>query len=590
MVDFGHYKECLETKFHGTPTRFTVFQIYFPFVDFEEWRAPVNNTTDWVTAFKNLIGRTTHFGHFLFAFCLPSQCKESDITQVMESTMVKSLTNPLNISLHSSQTDAEDPYEKYNGVNRMAYAAILVVIAINIIATIVSRYQSRKNKVLQCFDIAENHNKITGPAREVDDERLYFYTSFKAFFIILGVLIHHAMPPHLCLVLMKSSVFSYYRKNGIGKMIFCPLNFMSGVITSSLGYVALRPLLGKIPISTIVTARLFRTVPVIFSFILLVLAVPVAYPIIPRTMKGPLFDYTWMNVTEGCLKNGWKELLMMGDYVQNRESCVPAVWYVATDFKIAILSLPLMFALKKSLSLGVTFAVSQVLWGSIAQYIYLGTTPRPYGLIASNQNMRFDEAFTDKHSNPIQYISVYAIGITWAHLTLYHSKRRYGSGLLAFICFLLTCISKAYLLNMYDEDGVPLVSDSFERFYVVFDNVITTFLMTVAYDQLMNMDWMISLGKSQLCSILSRISFTSFVFTTIFNVYFLSRHDSPPEYDMIHVFGDLIYAFTQSVVWGYFMSLFFEFPIINLLKVVMGDKKDKVKTKGDSALESKKES
>lgn len=513
----------------------------------------------------------------LFVLCLPSKCSEEDIKTVLKAREFGHLIKPLEISLYSSQAPDEDSFKEFYPIPKIAVLVLMTIIALNFYATWTEN--TLTSKVLQCFNISVNHGKLTGPCRQLEDERLYFYNVFKAAYLLLGFIGHSLAPISLVYTPLVMPVFWQFRDS------FTPYTFHSGflgvssntIATSSLAAITLIPIIDRISLSKVLVARIVRTIPVV----ILAMAIQLVIPAMSPSKSGPMFDAIYRNLTSNCLQHGWKELLMMGNFLKFSEHCVAVSWFVSLDFQMFVLCFVLMVILKRSFRTGTIFATLQISIGLLLHYYQTGTTSRPYNLILSESDHNISENWPSKYTHPVANIVPYTIGVLlgYAVLNTKSMKSNWKVGWSSFLIAIgIIVISGA---GFYDRNGVPRVSEPVEKVWNVLQKPLFCLAMAIAfYYGLMGSERVKRMGKSQLATVLSRITFTSYLFNNIFTIYLMATKKQPIDPDGINVAGHLLYVSISSMVGGYLMSLFFEVPVANLFKLLIIDKSRAIAVNG----------
>ena len=103
---------------------------------------------------------------------------------------------------------------------------------------------------------------------------------------------------------------------------------------------------GKVHFFSFVILRYLRMLPVIIGYQLIVFAFnPFGH--------GPLSNYVHQNVSHNCLHNGWREIFLISNTLNERESCNVTGWYLSADFQLYILSFAIISIINRSPKRGI---------------------------------------------------------------------------------------------------------------------------------------------------------------------------------------------------------------------------------------------
>ena len=164
-----------------------------------------SNASQWDMLLINQIEQNKYFPH-RFAVCLPSECSVQDLQTILDSRYISSLVHPLNVSVHSGDSIADDD----SFINRIKPIQVLALIflAIPVILTILASVTNNDNKVIQSFNITLNTQRFFEEPVANEDSRMNFFYFFRVFYVVSGI------PPH-------SVLRVHERINGL------PLRFIS---------------------------------------------------------------------------------------------------------------------------------------------------------------------------------------------------------------------------------------------------------------------------------------------------------------------------------------------------------------------------
>lgn len=416
ISSLGDYSQCVNIRFNKSYARYTMIQIHTPLPkDMDTLSIPrpshLDVTDGWKYHYSNRIGALRYIPQ-IFSVCLPSQCTRSDIESTLHSSYLQNALHPIRLSVFSSETRTE-PYFQVTIVTNVARLTVLSVIIFTVMSTLVSRSRGRSTPT--AFDVVENSRKLL--AEPVCDQRLHFFSGYKAIYLFFCTLGHATVP--LTKPIMIEGIYPYtYIANDLFSQVFSnatgfviTTNF---VVTACLSMIAILPEVkrrkGNISIVSFVLVRALRTLPTICAYIILVMSLPWM-----MTSNEPLVNPVQKDILRRCWSNWWREILFISNTVDILDTCHQFAWFISADMQIAILSSAAILLFYKSPATSLALIALQLVTSMAAQYSYLewkNITPKM--LIFSLDANSIWTGFRDIHVKTITYIPSYTAWSAWS--------------------------------------------------------------------------------------------------------------------------------------------------------------------------------
>lgn len=340
LQDFGHYSQCIKSTFEGTASRYVLLAIHWPvpevkgktswttlamspgqFEQLASEKTRENYTRHWIGKFNRNIDSLTMYPQLL-AVCVPSTCGNSDVSGLL--TQLQAHIAPLNISVYSSETLAEDSFSEYNGskiqiVSRLTLALVILLTLVSTVLCILNP-QKWKESFLGHFDAKSHTARLFSFPHSSAVRRTEFISGYKGLYLISGISNHAYMPLTPAIAFHYVPIHSlevydpfwnFFQKG----MATFNINVTVSAMLNSISWVEqLEKSKGKTTFALFLLLRILRTLPITIC----VLLVMYSFPILP-TGTGPLVDKAQHFMLTNCLNNGWKELLFISNFQQIKE-------------------------------------------------------------------------------------------------------------------------------------------------------------------------------------------------------------------------------------------------------------------------------
>ena len=137
--------------------------------------------------------------------------------------------------------------------------------------------------------------------------------------------------------------------------------------------------------------------------------------LLPHLNDGPFYADLTSHLYSNCVRNGWKEFLLISNEQPVLEMCSIA-WSISADFQLYVLNYFVIFFLITRPKLGFLLALVQCLIVSVFSLIYMRIYRIPiyYNII---QNFLYDPSlFEDSYLHSFFHNNVYTLGIICAFL------------------------------------------------------------------------------------------------------------------------------------------------------------------------------
>ena len=159
--------------------------------------------------------------------------------------------------------------------------------------------------------------------------------------------------------------------------------------------------------------RMFRTLPVLFGFVLVTQTLPLI------RFGGPMMKHVQENTAEMCYQYGWSELAFVSNFIPISKMCNPVNWFVSLDIQLYVASFLIMKLLVKSEKSAFLAMIAQMVIGCLASGLFsLYNNILP----VLSFNLRDLDATVANYSlitnHTAHYIALYPIGMLIGYLIM----------------------------------------------------------------------------------------------------------------------------------------------------------------------------
>ena len=571
ISDFGHYRQCLYSKFNGSNTRYFLIQVTHP--GHEVHPKPWHKRDQFVDVVHPSNFRPAPILH---AICLPSECSRQDVEGLLKDDVVKSKIFPLELNIFTSESfDDTDPFEEYRLSRLVAKTIIYFLVILTLIASLTSRLLPA-NSILQAWNAVENHKRIFSDMTLFSDERLYIFNFYKTMFTMIGLFSHVVVcfttkaAPFVHSIIGVTLPHKAVKPDPAG-LLSVNINF---VFSAALAVINVVPMMPKLSFTLFVVGRALRTMPVL----IMVTLIFIAFPFFDDNPfgRGALYLEMHKNITANCVTNGWRDVLFMTTSLQWTNICNQPSWFITVDFRMYVLSFLVFVFLAKSPKIGLSLLATQTVVGIVIHYWSLKVNnvfpPIPF-------QFDRDDNMADTWSNALVdtrgHIASYCVGMALGYIILKTEKWKSVSITHVILSFMAIFACLYAFVSVYDPRSQQ--SSLTDEQQLIFASTIRLFYLSSvawAFHALgFSSDVMISFSKKKIFAIVSRFSFSVFMIHSLFVSYFQSTLTQIPEYSHLYIFCIFLFVSFVSFPSAYLIMILVEYPFGNLLKRVLKNKK-----------------
>ena len=567
ISDFGHYRQCLYSKFNGSNTRYFLIQVTHP--GHEIHPKPWHKRDQFVD-----VVHPTNFrpAPILHAICLPSECSRQDVEGLLKDDVVNSRISPLRLSIYSSESfDDPDPFQEYRLPRFVAKTIVFSLVVLTIMATLKIL---PNNSIVQAWNAVENHKKIFSGPSSFPDDRLYVFNFYKTVYMLAIMATHLCYgftmkaAPYLHAAGKSALPFGYSLSQSVTTLAVSG-NF---IVSAGLAVLTVIPMLPKLSFSMFVVGRALRTMPVL----IMVTLIMIAFPFFDGNPfgRGPLYLEMHKNISGNCAINGWRDVMFLTTSLRGTSMCSVISWFITVDFRIYVLSFLTMVFLAKSPKIGLSLLALQAMVGTLIHYWSLQVNnvfpPITVGFESSD---RLIEIWETTYFDTRGHISSYCVGMAFGYVILKTKKRASVSvtHVVLSLTALLGCIYS--FISIYDLRTQESIL-SYQQQLLFASTIRFFYVSSFAYlfYSLLNSDAMISFCKKGIFAIGSRFAFSTFMIHQLFISYFQSTLTRLPEYSYVYILSMYLFVLVSSLVSGYLIMILVEYPFGNFLKMALKEK------------------
>lgn len=572
ISSLGDYSQCINLKFNNEFARYTMIQIHSPLPkDMNVMSISKSNkldiSNDWKYKYSNQIGAFRYIPQVI-SICLPSQCSTNDIEIIINSSYIKNIISPIKLSIFSSESKSEQ-YFNVTTVTTVARITVLSVIIFTIIATYVTRNResTSKSSTLAAFDIVANSSNLM--ADPVCDERLHFFSGYKAIYLFFCTIGHATVPLTRPTIIEGIYPFTYISSDSMSKFFSNATGFVittNFVVTACLSMIAILPEVkrrkGNISIVSLILVRALRTLPTICAYIILVFSLPWI-----TTSNEPLDNPVQKDMIRRCTSNWWRELLFISNTVDIVDTCHQFAWFISADMQIAIVSSVSIVLFYSRPVTSFALIVLQLIASMILQHIYLdikGITPKL--LVFSQDANSIWVGFRDIYVKTVTYVPSYSIGLIFGILMANSIIiKNINTVKYLMILSVITCLIVTSTPSLLYTDKYFYFPLKYESIYAVLSCAthsltIGTFIYCV-YHYPKNL--IVKFFSSKPFIVISRLTFSAFIVQPL--ILLFNRKN---RYSSLYQMQDGVFNYIVCLLFGYLMYITIEAPFYNLTKFI----------------------
>lgn len=572
FTDFGHYEQCLK----HTKSRYVILQ-----VDIEP-------------GYEKIYFKKNSYRHFIFqkpivAICVPSTCSESNVSSILKSHHVTSIIHPYKLQLVASELLGENSFDSHQTVRTISRLILLSIVTANIIATIFTKLrpiEASKYSIITCFDLIKNTKAIFQPIRP-EHSRTTFFNGFRTMYLLFAISGHLLVPMSPALRPYYHPIIQSFLSDDIEIKSMQLYSFMISVnfvVSSALNVISWMPALevrkGDISFISYLMIRVLRTYPVVITFLLLLGSFPWI-----TSLGGPLTNYMQKTSIELMVKNGWKELLFISNFQHPNQMVIVVGWFISSDMQLYTFSFIIIYYLYKKPKIGITLGIISMISGILLQLIYLiKYDVSPTSFIINKQFHVVENLFQMTHTNSINYVSSYAIGLLFGYLiyckltmSLKLQRIIYWTSIISLV------ITSILPIIIYDTEGNTNYSRISELIFgIIYKPLICIALCALLYVcslKCITSSWIIKFSSCNYITVISRLSFSMFLVHPIQILFLISSDREAVNYSQSDIKIQSLYIIITCFFYGYLMHVFVEAPFYRLTRMLSESKSSKLSYK-----------
>ena len=555
FTDFGNYQQCLTKT--DPPARYVVLEIAVDCNGTEYFLEPADQE------------------HYLFqkplaAICVPGACSESDVSSVVTSQLVSSLAHPYSLRVLTSELKDEDQFTEHVFLRHFCRLVLFSIVAFNLVSTylvMVSPLYS-SHKIISNFNLLQNTRDLFKDPHP-SEERTLFLHGTRVTFLFGGILTHFfcflspAVKPyfHSIYASVLSSEFLTKLFQVLCSSMQANIQLSSILIVVSWAAV-FKWKKGNVSFSMYLFNRLFRTLPVVTAWALIVGSLPWS-----TSLGGPLMNYIQKTSVHLLVTNGWKQFAFIS-YLDNIDKMfMPIGWFISVDTIIYAASYPVVYFMFNRPKLGVYLALLMWLGGMVIHWAHIWTSGAPSFFFHSLA--RFHEVYNSVekwHFSPNNYIALYAIGLLFG-FCLVNKVELFKGRSTKFYAISLTLAHLVRVIPslLYDAHGRTQLSRTMKTNLDVLLRLIifSADLSILYYFWLYPSSFLSKILSSKPMVVISRITFSTFVIHPLFMILQFAM-DTETKYSLWEICIRFVFTSYLSLIAGYLLYIFVECPFNRL--------------------------
>lgn len=562
ISDFGHYDLCLHSQLNGSHSRYFLLQVTHPFVKVKKPRNPTDS-------YQGLI----NFGNFapfpiLHAICLPSECTIKEVEAVINHKVIQRRIHPLSLEIYSSESlQDKDLFGDYYWPRLISKIMIASLCVVTILATYFPHLL--REDIAQSFDAQENTRVLLKRGSALPDDRLYVFNAYKTLYLLAGPLTHLPLVFNLRAYPFMHSGYQRGMESGFAAFfnlagLAVTINFMA---SAALAVITVVPFMTRISFTQFIVGRALRTLPVIAMITLIQIALSFSNE--SARGRGPLFLDVFTNITGNCALNGWRDLTFMTTSIPMSQQCTFTCWFTSVDFRLYVLSFFTFVFLSRSPKIGVILLACQGLLGTLVHYWFLKSNNIFPPITIPFETAELMQATYENVQFELRgYISSYTVGMALGFALLKMKKRSCVSIPLVLLSIFGITISSISYMSVYDLRTRESVLSREQQilFAATIRSVFLSSFALLFYTLFQTSEAIITFCKGHFFTIMSRLSFTTFMIHPVFITYLQASSSQVPDFSLLDIFSKYVFVMLGSLIFGYLIMILVEYPMNNLLK------------------------
>ena len=555
FTDFGNYQQCLTKT--DPPARYVVLEILVNSNDTKYFLDPIARRHIWIQ-------------NPLVAVCVPGTCSESDVSTVITSQLVASLTNPYSLRVLTSELLGEDQFTDHVYLRYFSRFVLVSILLMSVVSTLLVHLLPKKfakHKVLSSFDLVTNA-AILFLDPDQNYVRTQFFNGFRFFFNLISITVHIIIgvsPALLPYYFSIFGLFSSHKKAMKATQIFGSLTLLNAILASLLNVISSKgEFRRQSSFISYVHNRLWRIWPASIATLLLLGSFPWI-----SSGGGPVMNHMQKVALDMLAKDGWRQLAFISCFQPLRELVMTIGWFISVDMQMYIISFPILYFMSKRPKVGLYLAYLMILGGIICNFVHL-IINLDEGPSLFVWTTKFDQMTRTVHTiyfHPSNYISTYGVGFIFGYLIAYRVEvTRQVQQKICLASFLASALLYPLPAVVYYASGESILSRTLDALFAsIFRPMLTAAICAQIYYLWHNpSDLLAQFLSSKIFVIASRMSFSVYLVHPIQIMFLLTSDVEAKHYDLSEIVIRGIYITFTSIFFGFLMFVLVECPFSRL--------------------------
>ena len=592
--NYGAYYQCLD---HG---RYVYLGIDFPVpqdTSVKKFVLPAGVKSDWKINWSRTIG-IRRLQPFQFAICSPDACSEADLRAIFDSESLKQDIPPLSVRIITTESRS-DPHNK-TWTQIAAMTTLLSIILLGIFSSAMNNKlpEHPLSQKLKPFDALSNTVQLFSPVAHPDS----MFTSInlaRTIYFMVSVLTHQLIGvniasqfPRLEAGITLVNSFNWPLSSIVSAFYAASASIMSTnvVLASCFAIVKWIPIMmnKKVTFVTFAMERVFRTLPVVAAYLILVQTLPIV------KHGGPLMKRAQERYADICYRNGWRELLFINNYLDVREICLPVAWFMSAEFQLYIMSFVVILLIAKYPQHGVKIITGMLITGWIVTGAVYSVQKVPPFMTFKHVDAYFD---MNNYSTIIyfapNFIPAYAIGMLLGLKLLQGRGKPKPVGYGRFLIILIALCGSISITGLLHDDRKFIFGPLAELLFICFTRSTIAVAMAFMYYANLNATntFVLTLARSRFAAIVSRLSLSWFLMHVMSIVLTASSCENSHlsvTLTIMEFFFILITSFVPTCMMYVFVEAPFSRILSNITKSRIAREKQLADAVTNDAVEEKK--
>ncbi|XP_030747215.1 nose resistant to fluoxetine protein 6-like [Sitophilus oryzae] len=544
------------------------------------------STNDKLSAYANTLSRFKR-NDYNVALCLPSSCTYNDINSAINSIILREKTDPFKLEVSIKEQDCQTQDDLYN-LSLGDYIFILFFLTYIFIILMVSIYykitvnrNSNKNgvryKIVKCLALASNTKKLLNVNQENIDG-LQYISAIKVITMFLIIFAHRLMFFFSSPIENPVFVEELYKKVEASVLLNGPIVVDTFFVTS--GFLATYLILQQAIKHKTVNffwVYLHRYLRLLFMYVVILVF---HNTLLSKLGSGPLWKRRVEKEMESCRASWWTNILFINNYVNTNQVCMFQTWYLACEFQYFLIAPCLVWMYRKNSRLGyISISLLIVSSISIASIVHYVNNYNPFLLIYNSiltdptGNDQYKHIYIPSHLRA----SPYLVGILVAFIKHEIKTRGYKlkpkavyAGWIGSTFMLLAVVYGSFIFYVPEIHISKVVSSLFASMHHLIWGASIGWMIIAITEGHSGIIKPLTSWKPGF--FLNRINYSAYILHGTIQLYSVGTLRSPVY---ISVFNMLLYALGDimaSYYIGFFLTVFFESPIIQLESLLRKNK------------------